>query len=790
MKKLFLLFVFAGFALGAMAQSACYWVFLTDKDGTTFDPYTYFDAKAIERYQQCGANLYDWSNYPVKASYVQQVEAIAEEGLGQSRWMNATAVMATPDQIEAIQALQCVSRVVMLNNNWTIASKETVQTTGTVPPATEAIELTDQLIRMGGDQFKKQGIDGTGMRIAVFDAGFPHVNTHMAFKHLRDNNRILKTWNFPLKKEDVYGWGSHGTMVLSCITGQINGKQLGLATGAEFLLARTEIDAEPFKEEVWWMQAMEWADKNGANIISSSLGYGKDRHYTKDMDGTSYVAKAANMAARKGMLVCNSAGNEGDDSKWKTIITPADADSVICVGGIEDRLDVYHHISFSSFGPSADGRLKPNVCAFGHAVVAKHNDDTSTTSAYGTSFSCPLTSGFVACAWQTRPGLTAMQMKEEIEKSADLYPYYDYAFGYGVPQASYFLSNDKQTTEPTFRFEDKDFYIAVVPIKHKKQSSRLKFEENSTQKKPTSINPTIFFKTQNKNGSVDKFYAIESDVFDSSRCIAIRKNGLYKNTLVVHYDGYTESFNLSDHDIKKIQEKGNMDDFDYSIINQEGYFDFNYEESMNRSIEDNKVNEHPWKGEFGANFGAGVKEGGDVYSQIKPYSYYYGIDFRFIKPIRKWYSLGFAISENIMQSNLNIDSLNCFDNLYNSSNANATANLKRKSILQEEIGIELFQRIYLRAGGQFHWDLGVFGCYSWDFYQVRYNKASEFAKNITIYNPMGINSLNYGATTRFNFGRWSIFARYRLTNIWKQTDNSTINNESLPRLTVGFGLKY
>ena len=163
--------------------------------------------------------------------------------------------------------------------------------------------------------------------------------------------------------------GIHGTMVLSCIAGIKMGKD-GIGYRSRFLLARTEINTEPAKEEVWWMQAVEWADKNGANVINSSLGYGKSRYYVEDMDGKqSLVSKAANMAAAKGMLVCNAMGNEGSDKAWRTLITPADADSVISVGGLNPATD--KRIYFSSFGPTADGRLKPNVVAFGTADVAK-----------------------------------------------------------------------------------------------------------------------------------------------------------------------------------------------------------------------------------------------------------------------------------------------------------------------------------------------------------------------------------------------------------------------------------
>ena len=486
MRKNFLIAIFALLSNLGMAQNKCFWVFFSDKDDTQFDPYTYFDEKAIERYQQCGADLYDISNYPLNDGYVNTVGSYSTEVFGESRWLNALGIEATDDQAALIAQLPFVARVQEIVSDGALASwqaqRSNPETSGVdclvIPTRNNDDEpegiLTDQLIRFGGQHFIDNGIDGKGLRICVMDAGFPKVNTHPAFKHLRDNHKIIKTYNFPNKKEDVYGWGTHGTMVLSCIAG-INEKdrKMGLATGAEFLLARTEIDPEPFKEEVWWAQGAEWADKNGADIINSSLGYGKDRHWTKDMDGTSYVAKAANKAVEKGILVCNSAGNEGDDKRWMTIITPADAENVLCVGGIDDDLENYRHIYFSSYGPSTDKRRKPNVVAFGHAQVA--NPSGGFTDAYGTSFSSPLTAGFCACAWQTMRDKTVLEMKTEIEKSADLYPYFDYAFGYGVPQAAYFIG-DLNPTERSFnlvqekdgvriaipkRFENQDVFISV-----------------------------------------------------------------------------------------------------------------------------------------------------------------------------------------------------------------------------------------------------------------------------------------------------------------------------------------
>ena len=446
------------------AQHSC-WVLLTDKDNTDFDPYSYFDGKAIERYRQCGADIYDVSNYPLNGDYVAAVSEFADEVVGCSRWLNAIGIIISKQNLQIVKQLPFVKDVVMINEavhvECAVGSDdddriiETLVSRSPVSrvPQSRDNKLKEQIIRFGGALFHSNGIDGAGLRIAVLDGGFPAVDTHPAFQHLRDDNRIVATYNFPNKREYVYGWNSHGTMVLSCIAGVYEGQKLGLATGAEFLLARTEIAAEPFKEEIWWQMGMEWADKNGADIINSSLGYGKQRYYTKDMDGTSYVARAANMAAAKGILVCCSAGNEGDDKRWRTIVTPSDADSVICVGGIEAS-DEYRHIYFSSYGPTADGRQKPDVVAYGEATVAKPSGGL--TIAAGTSFSSPLTAGFCACAWQTHRELNAMQMKEEIIKSCDLYPYHDYAFGHGVPQADYFLNEYAARQRTFFLTNDND----------------------------------------------------------------------------------------------------------------------------------------------------------------------------------------------------------------------------------------------------------------------------------------------------------------------------------------------
>lgn len=438
-------------------QENKYWVFFSDKDGTTFNPIEYFDAKAIERRLIHGLNLDDISDYPVRQDYIQKIEKEVNKTGYSSRWFNALSVIATETQIQNISKFPFV-----IDIQEQIIHTELCESPSQNAGPNSNIELANkQMELMQSKLFSKNNITGKGIRIAIFDGGFPEVDTHKAFEHVRKNNRIIKTWNFCNNKEFVYAYNSHGLSVMSNICGIYEGTQLGVATEAEFLLARTEVNPEPFAEEEWWLAAVEWADKNGAHVINSSLGYTYHRYFPEQMDGkTSLVARAANMAAAKGIIVVNAMGNDGTNS-WKAVGTPADADSVLSVGGIEPFTE--YKINFSSFGPTVDGRLKPNVTNSGHAAVAVKKDKLG--NAYGTSFASPLTCGFVACALQTMPETKAMNMIREIEKSGNLYPYYDYAHGYGVPQSSFFTKENKTPPQKQFDFifQNDTLIVSLLP---------------------------------------------------------------------------------------------------------------------------------------------------------------------------------------------------------------------------------------------------------------------------------------------------------------------------------------
>lgn len=793
-----LLLAIALFSNALYAQSA-YWVMLTDKAGTTFDPYSYFDSKAIERYRMNNADLYDISNYPLNESYVHQIDAIvssdrSEQGssewnktevFGQSRWFNAVAVTATPDQIAAIQQLPFVKEVVAIGSNLQLASRKEMFS----PAEAEMPKHTDQLLRMQGDKFTDMGIDGTGVRIAVFDGGFHGVDTHKAFKHLRDNKRIIATWDFTKKQENVYDNHTHGTMVLSCIAGKMDDRLLGLATGATFMLAKTEVDPEPYKEEVWWTQAAEWADKNGADIINSSLGYTKDRHYTWQMDGRSLVSRAANIAARKGILVCNSAGNSGDDTNWKIIGAPADADSILSIGGINPSLTNYSHISFSSYGPTADGRLKPNVCNFGYAECADAYNDTATTFAAGTSFSSPLTTGFCACALQLFRqrgyGTGAMQMKSYVEQSADLYPYYDYALGYGVPQASFFINYNRSDIElgkETFNFYDYGKYIMIRPVNG---ATNAKYSAPKNKQNDEYTTTAVLFKIQDAYGHIEKYYNLAVIDFNDSMAVAVSKSVIKDKTLVACVNGTTKQYQLPYEEQIEYAGIDDSESDDYYLVEFEtGRVLNGYKEFTSRDIGDNYV----------SNWGVGQKYLAEFYIQYgiswffpytMRYSDAYSIGFRFLRHFNKWYGVGIGFEWSTQYFRYDPATANGWDNTLSLTDF---TNVEKKHFLFYNANFELFQRIRIIKKGNdkkgLHWDLGIYGGPHGNNYTVRYNAAQNNNNALiqtTIYDEVEPSSnWNLGLTSRLVWNWIGIYGRYRLS----QPDLD------LPRLQLGIQLSF
>ena len=516
-------------------------VYFTDKQGQTIDPYTFYHPNAIDRRLKNNIPLVRFSDIPVSTNYVNQINTICDSISMVSRWLNLAIVWTDEVGIEKLNQLAFVSKVEIIEssrmNLCSIVIKDSIKSDNTLSIEDEKL-LHFQTDRMKRKIFHDNGIKGKGIRIAVFDAGFTDVDVHDAFKHLT----IEKTYDFVANKEDVYGHSTHGTGVLSCIGGLYNDVPIGFATEATFLLARTERNYSEFRsEEENWLAAAEWADINGADLINSSLGYTKKRYFVEDMNGkVSLASKAAQFAFRKGMVVVNAAGNDGYTS-WKYIGAPADADSVIAVGGIDPYTDL--RISFSSYGPSADGRIKPEVSALGMVVLATKKNQYQVS--YGTSFASPLVCGFVACFMQRNPQMSNKDVYSRIVETGSLYPYFDYAHGFGIPQA------DKGSALPNLMPQ-----IAALPnITLTEKESQLElqltkyyFEYNKDT--AAVFEKNIYYHIQSPDGVLTQYKVLKFDqkYFNKNdkelpKIDLVNTKMLQANTIVrVHFEGFTASY--------------------------------------------------------------------------------------------------------------------------------------------------------------------------------------------------------------------------------------------------------
>ncbi|RSK49850.1 S8 family serine peptidase [Hymenobacter rigui] len=428
-------------------------VYFKDKAGTPFtvtNPQAFLSARAIQRRQRQNIAILP-RDLPVSPAYVQQVKAVPGTQLWYtSRWFNAAIVACDSATLQQVQALSCVRSAQTLNRG-VAGTRKPKGDDADEPQALERGTRSQygkaytQAQMLGAVQMHDAGYRGEGMQIAVFDAGFPGVNTASEFTSIFQDQRLASTFNVVEKTTQVYQRDSHGTHCLSTIGGDQSGLFIGTAPKATFRLFLTEdIFSEHPVEEANWLIAAEKADSAGVDIISSSLGYSTfdypsiDYTYANMNGRTALSTRAATVAARVGMVVVSSAGNEGNNN-WHYITAPADADSILTVGAT-DSLSVV--AGFSSRGPTADGRIKPNLAAMG-VQTAIVTPSGVVTRGNGTSYSCPVLAGMVAGFWQANPTLTAQQVISFLQRSGTraLTPNDD--TGYGIPNfvRAYNLAN-------------------------------------------------------------------------------------------------------------------------------------------------------------------------------------------------------------------------------------------------------------------------------------------------------------------------------------------------------------
>lgn len=450
----------------------------TDKTGTPYNisnPSGFLSSRAIARRSAQGIAV-DYRDLPPVPAYLDSLTARGAQILNVSRWMNAVSVFSNDSAVIAgIQSLPFVANVTPVRmplqnissnkldvHPSPIATRKIIHAVDSFPRSFNYGPSLGQIAMLNLETIHAQGYLGQGMLIAVLDAGFFNANVLPAFDSLFADNRIVATRDFVDGGNNVFDDHTHGMNVLSVLGGNISGSLIGSAPHASYLLLRTEDAATEYLiEEFNWVVAAEYADSSGADIISSSLGYTtfdnvSMDHVYADLNGVSAMAsKGASWAASKGILVVNSAGNWGGSS-WNYIGVPADADSILATGAVDSMENL---AGFSSRGPSADGRIKPDVSAQGVDVVMSSTSGAIMTG-NGTSFSCPLISGAAACLWQANPSLTAMQIRDVIIQSCDQYLNPDNNKGYGIPDfgQALFVLNGKRLVKP-----DSDAVVSCYP---------------------------------------------------------------------------------------------------------------------------------------------------------------------------------------------------------------------------------------------------------------------------------------------------------------------------------------
>jgi serine protease AprX len=413
-----------------------YRVYLKDKGVNSiasYDPRDLLSSRALHRRQKAGISP-DYRDIPVDQNYINQITAAGFNLHCISKWMN-TALFKTQSaaDINPLLNLAFVSdvRIVKTPGKKNIYKDKLDFKTevADVPPFDRPVTMVN------GYPLHNSGFIGKNILIAILDGGFLNADQISSAADLRNRDGIKVTYDFVNGSDFVYNSSAHGTAVLSILAGKIPGQLEGTAPGADYLLLKTEDIGSEFPcEEDFWAAGAEFADSSGADIISSSLGYfsfddhSLDYKYS-DLDGNSaFVTRIADIAASKGILVVNSAGNEREKT-WKRIIFPSDGDSVLAAGAVDGNNFIS---AFSSAGPSADGRIKPDVVTLGVSVPVQTSADYVVRSS-GTSFSCPVLSGMAACLMQAVPQALNTDIIEALHLSADRYSSPDSLYGYGIP---------------------------------------------------------------------------------------------------------------------------------------------------------------------------------------------------------------------------------------------------------------------------------------------------------------------------------------------------------------------
>ena len=488
-----LFIVIIGLHASAQLAPHKYLVKFTDRNNSPYsisNPSAFLSAKAIVRRTNQGISI-KYNDLPVNPAYIDSVTSTGVTLLCTSKWFNSVTIYTTDSiafaKIKAfpfVLNVDSVTRVMPYESKYIIPEKKMTFEMDLTSNANHLLEnpstinemkinantynyglAANQITMINLDYLHNLGYSGQGMTIAVLDAGFNNADTIHEFDSLWINNQILGTKDFVSPGGNVFTQMEHGMEVLSVMGANTSGVIIGTAPRAKDWLLRSEdASSENIIEEYNWASAAEFADSVGADVINSSLGYTTfDKpwmgHTYADMNGRTCPASiAATIAAEKGMIVCNAAGNSAQSS-WHYIGAPADADSILTVGSVNDIGN--YSAGFSSTGPTSDGRIKPTVATQGEGTETVRTNG-SVQPGNGTSFATPVLTGATACLWQANPGMTNQQIIAAIKQSASQYSNPDNLEGWGIPNfaaANLILSGIK-----VHNLDDNSFTIFPNPI--------------------------------------------------------------------------------------------------------------------------------------------------------------------------------------------------------------------------------------------------------------------------------------------------------------------------------------
>jgi len=442
MKKLLFLLTIL-FIQQSYGQTQDAWIFFADKENVTeslADPILILTQEAIDRKLLHNTPI-DERDVPVNEDYITQIkDATGITVYSKSKWMNCVYVKGTQANIESLYDLSFVVDVEYADKSLNLFPGEPIEDKFAIENETNRIvydygAAANQIEMLAGDFLHELDYAGEDMIIAVLDAGFPTVNSNPGFASMVSEGRLLGTYDFQARTNNIDGTSSHGTKTSSDIGGFLQDEFVGTAPQASYYFFVTEYTpTETPVEEAHWVEALERADSLGVDVINTSLSYkeydnGNYTHTYQDLDGeTTFAARGGNIAYEKGMIMVSSAGNSGSGSS-PFVGTPADAFGVLTIGAVDSN---GNYVSFSSRGPTVDGRIKPDVMAQGSSSAVIGTSGFVDFSS-GTSFSSPIMAGVVACLWQSRPEIPNGQIMQIVRESAHLFNNPTDQMGYGIP---------------------------------------------------------------------------------------------------------------------------------------------------------------------------------------------------------------------------------------------------------------------------------------------------------------------------------------------------------------------